>query len=92
MHTIRRYSNRKLYDTSEKHYVTLHDVADTVRRGDDVLVVDHASGQDITAQTLAQAIYVEEMRGHRVPAAQFIKLIREGRPQVTEPTPACSAE
>ena len=88
MHTIRRYSNRKLYDTNESHYVTLLDLAVAVRKGDDVLVVDHASGQDITAQTLAQAIYVEELKEPRVSTALLVQAIREGRPKTM---PAASA-
>lgn len=77
--TIRRYSNRKLYDTTESHYVTLLDLAAAVRKGDDVLVVDHASGQNITAQTLAQAIYVDELKEPKVSAALLVKALREAR-------------
>jgi polyhydroxyalkanoate synthesis repressor PhaR len=88
MRTIRRYSNRKLYDTNESHYVTLLDLAVAVRKGDDVLVVDHVSGQDITAQTLAQSIYVEELKEPRVSTALLVQAIREGRPKTM---PAASA-
>jgi polyhydroxyalkanoate synthesis repressor PhaR len=90
MHTIRRYTNRKLYDVDESHYVTLLDLAVAVRKGDDVLVVDHASGQNITAQTLAQAIYVEELKEPRVSTALLVKAIREGRPSAT-PAISCTA-
>ena len=51
MRTIKRYSNRKLYDTTERHYVTLADVAGFVRKGDDVQVTDYVTSADLTAQT-----------------------------------------
>ncbi len=81
MRTIRRYSNRKLYDSKDKHYVTLSDVATAVRSGEDVQVTDHVTGQDITAQTLAQAIYVEELAEPKVSTAKLVEAIREVRSQ-----------
>lgn len=85
MHTIRRYANRKLYDTNEKHYVTLLEIGKTVRHGEDVVIVDHVTHQDITAQTLAQVIYVEEALAPRVAVAVLIKAIREGKPSSEVP-------
>jgi polyhydroxyalkanoate synthesis repressor PhaR len=66
MRTIKRYSNRKLYDTTERHYVTLADVAGFVRKGDDVQVTDYVTSADLTAQTLAQIIFEEEKKSPRV--------------------------
>ncbi|RIK33509.1 MAG: hypothetical protein DCC52_03060 [Chloroflexi bacterium] len=60
MPIIKRYNNRKLYDTHAKRYVTLFDLADMIRRGDDVIVLDHADGQDITSQIQAQIIFEQE--------------------------------
>lgn len=60
MAIIKRYSNRKLYDTQAKQYVTLESLAGLVRRGADVSVIDHASGEDITVLTLAQIIVEQE--------------------------------
>lgn len=53
---IKRYENRKLYDTQAKTYIRLEDIAELVRRGEDVQVVDNTTGVDITAQTLAKVI------------------------------------
>jgi polyhydroxyalkanoate synthesis repressor PhaR len=92
MHTIRRYSNRKLYDLNESHYVTLLDLAVEIRKGDEVLVVDHATGQDITAQTLAQAIYVEELKEPRVSTALLVQAIREGCPKKMSSGSECSKQ
>ncbi len=60
MLVIKRYSNRKLYDTQAKQYVTLDRLAGLVRQGVDLSVIDHASGQDITVLTLAQIIVEQE--------------------------------
>jgi polyhydroxyalkanoate synthesis repressor PhaR len=60
---IRRYANRKLYDVRTSTYVALEDVAALVRGGETVRVVDQASGEDITAQTLTQVILDEGRRG-----------------------------
>ncbi len=81
MRTIRRYSNRKLYDGMESRYVTLQRLAALVREGQDFVVVDHASGADLTAATLAQIIFEEEKRGPRLPVQGLRKLIIEGTPQ-----------
>jgi polyhydroxyalkanoate synthesis repressor PhaR len=53
---VKRYDNRKLYDIEAKRYVRLSDMTDLVRSGEEVLVIDNATGQDITAQTLSKAI------------------------------------
>lgn len=53
---IKRYENRKLYDTEEKQYISLDELACLVRAGQDVTVLDNASGTDITALTLAKII------------------------------------
>jgi polyhydroxyalkanoate synthesis repressor PhaR len=78
MRTIKRYSNRKLYDTFEKHYVTLADVAGFVRNGDEVKVTDHVSGADLTSATLAQIIFEEEKRSARLGAEGLRRIIQNG--------------
>ena len=57
MPLIKRYPNRKLYDTESRHYITLEEIAEMVQRGEDIQVVEHASGIDLTALTLSQIIY-----------------------------------
>ncbi len=60
---IKRYENRKLYDTEASAYVSLTDVATLVRRGETVEVLDNATGKDLTAQVLTQVILEEGKRG-----------------------------
>ena len=56
MRLIKRYSNRKLYDTQEKRYVSLGHVAALIRAGKEVQILDHRSGEDLTAATLARIL------------------------------------
>jgi len=74
---IKRYDNRKLYDTEASEYVSLDDVAELVRRGETVEVVDNATGEDLTAQTLTQIILEEGKDGHEVlPSDLLHQLLR----------------
>jgi polyhydroxyalkanoate synthesis repressor PhaR len=78
MRTIRRYSNRKLYDTVDSHYVTLQQIAALIRQGEEIQVVAHGTGSDITASTLAQIIFEEEKRTPRLPAQALREIIVSG--------------
>ncbi len=60
---IKRYENRKLYDTENKKYVSLAEIGQMVREGLKVQVVDNVSGEDITIQTLTQVILEEGKKG-----------------------------
>lgn len=62
MLVIKRYPNRKLYDTEAKQYITLDQVADLIRSGVDVKVVDNATGEDLSALTLSQIIFEQEKK------------------------------
>ncbi|HXK09973.1 MAG TPA: polyhydroxyalkanoate synthesis regulator DNA-binding domain-containing protein [Vicinamibacteria bacterium] len=74
---IRRYSNRKLYDTGTRRYVTLDDLARTVAGGEDVQVLDQATGEDLTRLTLAQVLLEGVKRGaSRIPHRVLVRLIR----------------
>jgi len=59
---IKRYPNRKLYDTTEKQYITLEHISELIRDGVDIQVVDYASGEDLTAVTLTQIIFEQEKK------------------------------
>jgi polyhydroxyalkanoate synthesis repressor PhaR len=60
---IKRYPNRKLYDVQASAYVSLEDIARLIREGHTVQIVDNATGEDITAQTLTQVVLEEGKRG-----------------------------
>jgi len=73
---IKRYSNRKLYDTKDSRYVTLLQIAEMVRTSEDVQIIDNTSKEDLTEVTLAQIIY-EEQKAHsrNVPLQTLKELI-----------------
>src|SRR3954466_16374657 len=76
--TIKRYANRKLYDTRDSRYVTLDHIAAMVRGGDDVKVVDNTTRADLTTATLAQIIFEEEKKAPRLTVAGLRKIIQGG--------------
>lgn len=79
MALIKRYSNRKLYEPETRRYVTLEDIAEMIRRGDEVQVIDHQSGADLTSVTLMQVIFEEEKRiGGLLPQVMLTRLIKAG--------------
>lgn len=79
MPVIKRYPNRKLYDTEAKQYITLEGVADLIRRGEDVQVIDHNSGEDLTTLTLTQIILEEEKRQSGfLPRSVLSSLVKAG--------------
>jgi polyhydroxyalkanoate synthesis repressor PhaR len=78
-YVIKRYSNRKLYDTQESRYVTLEELEELIRAGKEIAVVDVSTGEDLTSVTLAQII-LENERNHRaaLPTAFLHQLIKHG--------------
>jgi polyhydroxyalkanoate synthesis repressor PhaR len=77
---IKRYSNRKLYNTTARRYITLEEIADLISEGEDVLVVDHTSGKDMTTLTLAQVLFeLEKQPGGVYPGVMFEKIIKSGQ-------------
>ena len=78
-YVIKRYSNRKLYDTQESRYVTLEELEELIRAGREISVMDVSTGEDLTAVTLAQII-LESERNHRatLPTAFLHQLIKHG--------------
>ena len=62
-HLIKKYANRKLYDTRTSSYITLEGIAQLVREGHDIKVVDRDDGRDLTQVTLSQVVLEEEKRG-----------------------------
>lgn len=74
---IKRYDNRKLYDTEASEYVSLPDIASLVRKGETIEVVDNGTGEDLTAQTLTQIILEEGRSGRQViPSDLLHQLLR----------------
>jgi polyhydroxyalkanoate synthesis repressor PhaR len=71
--TIKKYANRRLYDTESSAYITLDRLAEMVREGREFEVVDARTGDDITRQVLTQIIVDEEARGSTMLPVNFLK-------------------
>ena len=82
---IKRYANRKLYDTQRSRYVTLDQIADMIRGGDDVRIVDNNSKEDLTTVTLAQIIFEEEKKQKSfLPLNAMRNIIQSGGERIEE--------
>jgi polyhydroxyalkanoate synthesis repressor PhaR len=74
---IKKYANRRLYNTGESKYVTLDDLSQMVREGVDFIVLDAKAGDDITRSVLTQIIFEQESKGQSMLPVQFLRrLIR----------------
>ena len=71
--TIKKYANRRLYDTESSTYITLDRLAEMIREGREFQVVDAKSGEDITRQVLTQIIVDEDARGSTMLPVNFLK-------------------
>jgi polyhydroxyalkanoate synthesis repressor PhaR len=72
---IKRYSNRKLYDTKDSRYVTLLQIAEMVRGSEEVQIIDNTTKEDLTEVTLAQIIYEEQKAKSRSVPLQTLKAL-----------------
>jgi len=73
---IKRYANRKLYNTDTSRYITLKGIAELVEAGDDVRVIDNETGEDITSITLSQILLDNERSNRAVPKTLLSDLIQ----------------
>lgn len=82
---IKRYQNRKLYDTLESCYVTLEDISEMVKAGEEMQVIDNQTKEDLTAVTLAQIIFEEQKKKTNVlPLSTFKEIIQSGGETIKE--------
>ena len=70
---IKKYPNRRLYDTSESRYIKLSDIRDLVINGTDFQVIDKKSGETITRSILLQVISEQEQRGDPIMSEAFLE-------------------
>ncbi len=80
---IKRYTNRKLYDTVESRYVTLDEIAQMIKGGAEVKIIDNRSKEDLTSVTLAQIIFEEEKKRSQMPLGALREIIRHGGESLT---------
>ncbi len=76
---VKRYQNRKLYDTQNSCYVTLDEIGQMVKQGEDVKIIDNRSGDDLTSITLTQILFEEEKKKKSLlPLATLKNIIQSG--------------
>jgi polyhydroxyalkanoate synthesis repressor PhaR len=75
---IKRYANRKLYNTETSRYITLRGIAELIEADEDVRVIDNETGEDITSVTLSQILVDSERESRSVPKTLLSDLIQRG--------------
>jgi polyhydroxyalkanoate synthesis repressor PhaR len=81
---VKKYSNRRLYDTKQSRYITLEELAELVRAGADARVVDAKTGDDLTQATLTQIIIESRGGARMLPVPFLLQLIRLGDTALAE--------
>lgn len=82
---IKRYSNRKLYDTEDKRYITLEQIQQLVQDGQDIKVVENQTGEDLTTVTLSQILLEQEKRKEgKLPKSFFMDLVQRSSSTVVD--------
>jgi polyhydroxyalkanoate synthesis repressor PhaR len=72
---IKKYANRRLYDTGTSAYITLDDLCERVKAGNDFIVLDAKTGQDLTRQVLTQIIFEQESKGVQLLPTDFLRSV-----------------
>lgn len=75
LRTIKRYQNRKLYDTHQSCYVTLEEIAQTIREGNEIKVIDNKSKNDITYNTQIQLLFDQEKKSLNNSDTELLKRV-----------------
>jgi polyhydroxyalkanoate synthesis repressor PhaR len=82
---IKKYQNRKLYDTKDSCYITLDEIAKLIKKGEDVTVVDNKTKNDVTSIILTQILVDQEKSQKSIlPLSMLKSIIREGRGSLFE--------
>lgn len=82
---IKRYRNRKLYNTQSKRYITLEEIEELIKEREEVQVIDNSTGNDITSTTLSQIIFeLEKNQAGFLPVNLLISLVQSGGNRIDE--------
>jgi polyhydroxyalkanoate synthesis repressor PhaR len=80
MHIIKKYANRKLYDTTGKRYLTMAQLAELIKSGEEVSIIDNETGDDLTSAIVSQLLAREETsKDKSVPSHVLMQMLRKGR-------------
>lgn len=84
MRRLTKYQNRKIYDLDESRYVTLHQLVNLIRNGEDIKATEKTTGADITSEVLAAVILAAEQDRPQFPPERLVKVIRDSEPLVDQ--------
>ncbi|MBC2736923.1 MAG: hypothetical protein HF981_21360 [Desulfobacteraceae bacterium] len=85
MHTIKKYTNRKMYDTHDKRYVTMAQLSELIKQGEEVMVIDNRTGEDITTSIISQLIGRDTKEKDKTVSSQLLmQLLRKGGGTLTD--------
>ena len=79
MHTIKKYANRKLYDSTDKKYISMNGLSDLIKNGEDIVIIENETGKDLTASIVSSLIArTKDQAGETVSSSMLIRLFRKG--------------
>ncbi len=85
MHKIKKYANRKMYDTHDKRYVTMDQLSELIKQGAEVMVIDNRTGEDITTAIISQLIGRDNKEKDKTVSSQLLmQLLRKGGGTLTD--------
>jgi len=85
MHRIKKYANRKLYDTTDKRYISRTRLSELIRQGQDIIIIDNETGEDLTASIVSSLIATTSGKaGGTVSSGVLIQLFRKGGNALTD--------
>lgn len=85
MHRIKKYANRKLYDTTDKKYISRTRLSELIRQGQDIVIIDNETGKDLTASIVSGLIATTRGKaGGTVSSSVLIQLFRKGGNALTD--------
>jgi len=85
MHKIKKYANRKMYDTTDKRYVSMDRLAELIKAGEEVSIIDNRTGEDLTASVVSQLLGRDNRGSAKaVPSGMLFDLLRRGGDTLTD--------
>ncbi len=85
MHKIKKYANRKMYDTHDKRYVTMEELSELIKQGEEVMIIDNRTGEDISTAIISQLIGRDNKEKDKTVSSQLLmQLLRKGGGTLTD--------
>ena len=87
MHHIKKYANRKLYDSTDKKYISMNRLSELIKNGEDIVIIDNETGKDLTASIVSSLIArTKDQAEETVSSGLLIRLFRKGGVTLTDYT------